>query len=54
LTLICYTKRPLTVPELIDANAVELGDNLQLNPNSRLLGKNEISAVCPGLLEVDI
>jgi ankyrin repeat protein len=53
LTLVCCAKRPLTVPELIDANAVELGDNPRLNPDGRLLGEDEIRAVCPGLVEID-
>jgi hypothetical protein len=53
LTLLCCAKRPLTVSELIDANAVELGDNPRLNPEGRLLGEDEIRAVCPGLVEVD-
>ncbi|KIM94779.1 hypothetical protein OIDMADRAFT_34784 [Oidiodendron maius Zn] len=53
LTLRCCAKRPLTVSELIDVNAVEIGDNPRLNPDSRLLGEDEICAVCPGLVEVD-
>ena len=54
LTLLCCAKRPLTVSELIDANAVELGDNPRLNPDGRLPGEEEIRAVCPGLVEVDV
>ncbi|KFY02998.1 hypothetical protein V490_00340, partial [Pseudogymnoascus sp. VKM F-3557] len=54
LTLLCCAKRPLTVSELIDANAVELGDNPRLNPDGRLPGEDEIRAVCPGLVEVDV
>ncbi|KFZ15421.1 hypothetical protein V502_05625 [Pseudogymnoascus sp. VKM F-4520 (FW-2644)] len=47
-------RRPLTVSELIDANAVELGDNPRLNPDGRLPSEDEIRAVCPGLVEVDV
>jgi ankyrin repeat domain-containing protein 50 len=53
LTLLCCVKRPLTVPELIDGAAVELGDNPRLNPEGRLFGEDEIRSVCPGLIEVD-
>ncbi|KAF2180645.1 hypothetical protein K469DRAFT_639699 [Zopfia rhizophila CBS 207.26] len=53
LTLLCCAKRPLTVLELIDGVAVELGDDPQLNLDGRLLGKDEICRVCPGLIEVD-
>ena len=53
LTLLCCAKRPLTVSELIDGTAVELGDNPRLNPNGRLFGEDEIRRVCPGLIEVD-
>ncbi|KFY05580.1 hypothetical protein V492_08436 [Pseudogymnoascus sp. VKM F-4246] len=52
LTLLCCAKRPLTVPELIDANAVELGDKPRLNPDGRLPSKDEILGVCPGLVEL--
>lgn len=54
LTLLCCAKRPLTVSELIDANAVEIGDNPRLNPDGRLPGEDEIRAVCAGLIEVDV
>jgi hypothetical protein len=53
LTLLCCAKRPLTVPELIDGTAVELGDIPRLNPEGRLLGEDAIRSVCPGLIEVD-
>ena len=53
LTLLCCAKRPLTVSELIDGTAVELGDNPRLNPDGRLLGEDDIRSACPGLIEVD-
>jgi hypothetical protein len=34
LIMLCCTKRPLRIPELIDAVAIELGDPLRLNPNT--------------------
>jgi hypothetical protein len=33
---------------------VELGDNPRVNLDGRLPGKDEIRAVCPGLVEVDV
>jgi len=54
LTLLCYARRPLTVLELIDAVAVELGDHPRLNPDGRLLNEDEIRRTCPGLIEVDV
>ena len=53
LTLLCYAKRPLAVPEVIEGIAVELGDNPRLNPDGRLPDEDEIRRVCPGLIELD-
>ena len=53
LTLLCFAKRPLTIPELIDAIAVELGDSPRFNPDRRLETMDEIHKVCPGFIEVD-
>lgn len=54
LTLLCCAKRPLTVPELIEGIAVELGDSPRLNPDGRLPDGDEIRRVCPGLIEIDM
>ncbi|KAK4450964.1 hypothetical protein QBC34DRAFT_493465 [Podospora aff. communis PSN243] len=53
LTLLCCAKRPLTIPELIDCVAVELGESPGFNPDARLLDENEIRRICPGFIEVD-
>jgi ankyrin repeat protein len=53
LTLLCCAKRPLTLPELIEGVAVELGDDPRLNPDGRLPDEDEIRRVCPGFIEVD-
>ncbi|KAM7182918.1 Ankyrin repeat-containing domain protein [Rhypophila sp. PSN 637] len=53
LTLLCCAKRPLTVPELVDAIAVELGDRPIFNPDGRLGDVDAIHDVCPGLIEID-
>lgn len=54
LALLCCTKRPLTIAELIEGIAVELGDDPRLNPEARLFSEDEIHRICPGLLEIDI
>lgn len=53
LTLLCCAKRPLTVPELIDAVALELGDTPRLNPDGRLFDEAEVLRICPGFVEID-
>jgi hypothetical protein len=42
LMWLCFSKRPLTVPELIDGVAVELGDHARLNRKRRLYDGNDI------------
>jgi ankyrin repeat protein len=54
LTLLCCAKRPLTVPELIDGVAVELGDVLKFNSKRRLQNVDAIHEVCPGFIEIDM
>ncbi|KAK0739522.1 hypothetical protein B0T21DRAFT_382536 [Apiosordaria backusii] len=53
LTLLCTATRPLTIPELIEAIAVELGDPPSFNRDSLLSGEDDILYICPGLLEFD-
>ena len=52
LMLLCCSKRPLTVSELVDAVAVELGQTPQYNPRRRLRDVNAIQEVCPGLTDL--
>jgi len=40
LMWLCFSKRPLTIPELIDGIAVELGDHAQFNRKRRLYDKD--------------
>ena len=53
LTLLCYSHRPLTVAEVIEGIAVELGDNPRLNTDGRLEGEEDIIQLCPGFIEID-
>ena len=52
-TLLCCAKRPLTISELIEAIAVELGDEPRLNVDGRLDDEDDIHRICPGLIDVD-
>ena len=54
LTLLCTAKEPLSVSELIDGIAVELGDDPRFNENSRLMNEDDIRHICPGFIEVDV
>ncbi|ORY68357.1 uncharacterized protein BCR38DRAFT_471936 [Pseudomassariella vexata] len=53
LTLLCGAKRPLTVSELIDGIAVELGDTPRFNAKRKLKDSDAIQQVCPGFIELD-
>jgi len=53
LTLLCCAKRPLTVPELIEGIAVELGVDPRFNPDGRLEDEDDIYRICPGIIEVN-
>ncbi|KPA38318.1 hypothetical protein FLAG1_08853 [Fusarium langsethiae] len=54
LTLLCCARRPLTVAELIDGIAVQLGDTPRFNPKHKLKNIDAIQQVCPGFTELDI
>ncbi|KAH6855577.1 hypothetical protein B0I37DRAFT_282095, partial [Chaetomium sp. MPI-CAGE-AT-0009] len=55
LTLLCCSKRPLAVSELVDAVAVELGGQTpQYNPKRRLEDEYAIQEVCPGFTELGV
>lgn len=47
LQLLCVAKRPLSVRELIDGNAVELGDDPRVNKTRRLRNAYDIQRICP-------
>ncbi|KAI5463253.1 hypothetical protein BGZ63DRAFT_352374 [Mariannaea sp. PMI_226] len=54
LTLLCCSRRPLKVSEVIDGIAVELGDDPKLNRKRRLRDVHSIHKLCPGLVEADL
>ncbi|KAK4178755.1 FAD dependent oxidoreductase-domain-containing protein [Triangularia setosa] len=53
LTLLCTATRPLSIFELIEAIAVELGDPPSFNRDRILVGEDDVLYICPGLLEFD-
>ncbi len=52
LMWLCFSKRPLTVPELIDGIAVELGDHSRLNKKRRLYDRYDLLQICPGFISI--
>lgn len=52
LTMLCFSSRPLTVAELIDAYAVDLGEPFWLDHEDRQLDEESLLEICPGLIEV--
>ncbi|KAI1379582.1 ankyrin repeat-containing domain protein [Hypoxylon crocopeplum] len=54
LTLLCCAQSPLTIAEIIECIAVELGDDLRLNIDGRLDDEEDIHHICPRLIEIDM
>lgn len=50
LALVTFSPRPLTVAELIDAMAVDLGDPPHMDPGRRLQDAEDLDLICPGLI----
>ncbi|KAH0834441.1 hypothetical protein FOPE_03553 [Fonsecaea pedrosoi] len=52
LTLLCFSTRPLKIPELIDGIAVNLNEPAGLDRRRRLHDADDIRTICPGLIEI--
>lgn len=52
LTILCCASRPLTVPELINALAIEIGATSFLNPDRQLPDADALQEMCPGFVEL--
>ncbi|KAL3432421.1 ankyrin repeat-containing domain protein [Aspergillus tetrazonus] len=52
LTLLCFTSRPLTVAELIDAHASDMDGLAQFTLEDRRLDIESLIDICSGLLEI--
>ncbi|KAK1982555.1 hypothetical protein LZ30DRAFT_717128 [Colletotrichum cereale] len=54
LAILCCAVRPLTVPELIDAIAVEVGATASFNAKRKLGNIDDLQQLCPGFTELDV
>jgi ankyrin repeat protein len=54
LNMLCVSLRPLTVAELSDGVAVELGEHSKFNPKRKLRDAEDIRRLLPGLIEISI
>ncbi|UQC84866.1 uncharacterized protein CLUP02_10362 [Colletotrichum lupini] len=54
LTILCCASKPLTVQELINALAIEIGATSFLNPDRQLPDADSLLEICPGFTEVAI
>lgn len=53
LTVLCFSTRPLTVDELIDAHAVDLGESPHLD-RGRSYEQDDLVDICLGLVEIAV
>ncbi|KAK8124413.1 uncharacterized protein PG998_000172 [Apiospora kogelbergensis] len=54
LSVLCCAMRPLTDLELIDALAVELGENPRFDVERRFQDLTDLQLICPGFIEIDL
>lgn len=54
LNMLCYSIRPMTVSELIDGVAVEMGESPRFNPKRRYKRADDIKLICPGFVEIGL
>lgn len=52
LSLLCFSSRPLTVGEVIDAIAVDIHKAERYDCDRKLEGADDLLRICPGLIEV--
>lgn len=53
LILLCYARRPLSLGELTDGIAVELGDTPTFNSKDKFRNIISLQKLCPGIVDVD-
>jgi hypothetical protein len=53
LMWLCFAKRPLTVKEVIDGIAIDLGDHPKFERKRRLEDEYDILQICPGFLSMN-
>jgi hypothetical protein len=52
LTLLCFSTRPLTANELIDAHAADLSELPRLDRQGRSYKQDDLVDICLGLIDV--
>ncbi|KAJ5665326.1 NACHT nucleoside triphosphatase [Penicillium maclennaniae] len=52
LTLLCFSRRPLTVNELIDAHSVDLSEPPRLDRDGRSYEQDSLVDICLGFIEI--
>ncbi|KAL5364805.1 hypothetical protein BJX96DRAFT_168590 [Aspergillus floccosus] len=52
LTVLCYSRRPVTMKELIDAHAVDLSEPPRLDRDGRSYEQDDLVDICLGLIEI--
>ncbi|KAF7512590.1 hypothetical protein GJ744_000851 [Endocarpon pusillum] len=52
LTLLCFSSRPLTVSEVIDAIAVDIQVTERYDPDRKLENADDLLRICPGLIDI--
>jgi ankyrin repeat protein len=52
LTWLCFSKRPVTMQEIVEGLAVDIGENPRLDAEGRLEDTDDIVRMCPGLISI--
>jgi ankyrin repeat protein len=52
LTWLCFSKRPVTLQEIVEGLTVDLSENPRVDPERRLGDTDDIIRICPGLISI--
>jgi ankyrin repeat protein len=52
LTWLCFSKRPVTMQEIVEGLAVDIAENPRLDLEGRLEDTDDIIRICPGLISI--
>ncbi|OQE18125.1 hypothetical protein PENFLA_c022G00387 [Penicillium flavigenum] len=53
MTMLCFSKRPLALSEIVHAHALGLGQWQSTDPGNRLLDIDDLREICVGLIEIE-
>ena len=54
LTLLCFSSRPMSVMEIIEAIAVDIHDQQRYDCDRRLESSEDLLRICPGLIDIQV